>query len=438
MLTLCLPNLSECYCGTSLSNSSSKVDPLSCVSPCAGDNSTSCGGVGFLSLYQLTSTIPRSPKRTRSASNIGIWIGISLGLFFLILLIVLALWYENQYYNRHHRTSTGPPAESAHTGRLATLPFFTFTKPKHESSPGYLYQTYEPPIGKSVPDTGYTPPQNLSEHKKGPERIKSLEAWKSGTVLPLPSLAPSTLPPVCLGDTLSDEPYTSEQSASASNPTPNVSRQGSVQQSWRPDYESQRSFGDVAFANIGEVIEDKRRRTLRMVNGKDPKTSWLDGNGEEIANRENPRTSWLESSGKDNSNPRNSKTSWLVGTGEGGTNPPVIYKPYSKPIDESPTLPPDSPSISPLASPTFLNLNDELPSRRQISAISNAASPTFLNLNDELPPRRHSSAVSNISDDDVLRPRNSAISNVSRDSVVTNISRTSTIRNSRFKEEDVS
>jgi hypothetical protein len=402
MLTLCLPNLSECYCGTSLSNSSSKVDPLSCVSPCAGDNSTSCGGVGFLSLYQLTSTIPRSPKRTRSASNIGIWIGISLGLFFLILLIVLALWYENQYYNRHHRTSTGPPAESAHTGRLATLPFFTFTKPKHESSPGYLYQTYEPPIGKSVPDTGYTPPQNLSEHKKGPERIKSLEAWKSGTVLPLPSLAPSTLPPVCLGDTLSDEPYTSEQSASASNPTPNVSRQGSVQQSWRPDYESQRSFGDVAFANIGEVIEDKRRRTLRMVNGKDPKTSWLDGNG------------------------------------EGGTNPPVIYKPYSKPIDESPTLPPDSPSISPLASPTFLNLNDELPSRRQISAISNAASPTFLNLNDELPPRRHSSAVSNISDDDVLRPRNSAISNVSRDSVVTNISRTSTIRNSRFKEEDVS
>ncbi|EPE25540.1 hypothetical protein GLAREA_01452 [Glarea lozoyensis ATCC 20868] len=255
-----LENSRECFCGLSLSNTSTPVDSLNCASPCAGDSNTSCGGFGYLTLYQLTATLstsnltipntttpansttsPITPASTSQPSNTGLWIGISFGLLALILLIALLLYFENRHYLAHH---LGPPPFSPHQTRLPRLPF---VRPNRES---YLNTAYTATV-----------PETISE-KKGPERRSTLEAWKSGTVLP-----PPILEPVFLGGALDEE---------AQMPV----RRESL---YRPEYNAQVSFRDVAFASVedgtnqagkGEV-ENGQRDQEGEAGGREGK-SWLD------------------------------------------------------------------------------------------------------------------------------------------------------------------
>jgi hypothetical protein len=163
----------------------------------------------------------------------------------------------------------------------------------------------------------------------------------------------------------------------SNNPTPDIPRSRSTQQ-WRPDYETQVSFRDLAFANIEGVIGSKRTR-----------------NGQSDTRR--PR------------NVRDSGTSWLDNDDEESANEPVTYKAYSNPEEEHRA---ESPTLS-LENPTVLRV----------------VSPRDSLHSEDLPPRSPNSAISNVS-------RNSTVMSISRNSMGMNVSRTSTVRESRFVEEE--
>ncbi|CZT50884.1 uncharacterized protein RSE6_11952 [Rhynchosporium secalis] len=110
-----LENSRECYCGLTLSPLSEAALEAQCSSPCAADPATFCGGYGYLSLYQRrstlnstttafpptteptpssTSAIPSTSSHPSPASKtnqkaliIGLTTGLSLLLFFSILLL---------------------------------------------------------------------------------------------------------------------------------------------------------------------------------------------------------------------------------------------------------------------------------------------------------------------------------------------------------------
>ncbi|CAG8978676.1 hypothetical protein HYALB_00004658 [Hymenoscyphus albidus] len=123
-----LENSRECYCGQTLSNSSTIRDPAYCSYPCSGNMTTTCGGYGYLDLYQLKSTITNtsqnSTETTSSTSNstptstntssphdpgktAGMWVGVAFGvLIFLTLVGFLLICLKNRHKKAH---PPGPP-----------------------------------------------------------------------------------------------------------------------------------------------------------------------------------------------------------------------------------------------------------------------------------------------------------------------------------------
>jgi hypothetical protein len=112
----------ECYCGLTLSNDSTPVEPSYCSSPCPADLKTSCGGYGFLTLYELRSSINSTtssmtstssptptashtakPKGINQLKTTGMWIGIGFGLAALAGILALLLWWEQRRYNTRKR-----------------------------------------------------------------------------------------------------------------------------------------------------------------------------------------------------------------------------------------------------------------------------------------------------------------------------------------------
>jgi hypothetical protein len=130
----------------------------------------------------------------------------------------------------------------------------------------------------------YIERKELSENK-GRERRATLEAWKSGVILPPPVLGPAYL-----GDTISDVPLV-QGDGMPERSTSNPSRRGNEQRS-RSDYDHQTSFRDVAFANIEDVMENGlgrngRSSTVRALeHERDPGRTWLEGEDNEKVKRE--------------------------------------------------------------------------------------------------------------------------------------------------------
>jgi len=69
LLTNNMQSPRECYCGITLSDLSKPQDPALCSSACTGDATISCGGSGFLVLYELRSAITSSSTSSLTATN---------------------------------------------------------------------------------------------------------------------------------------------------------------------------------------------------------------------------------------------------------------------------------------------------------------------------------------------------------------------------------
>ncbi|KAG9238920.1 hypothetical protein BJ875DRAFT_286865 [Amylocarpus encephaloides] len=131
-----LENSRGCFCGLTFSNSSMLSDPSNCQSPCSGDQNTTCGGFGFLELYQFIITRPElssnfsvlttnptttnditneTPSATanpttipisspssppHSSSVVGLAVGISFGVFFFTLIVAVLVTYVIYRYKR--------------------------------------------------------------------------------------------------------------------------------------------------------------------------------------------------------------------------------------------------------------------------------------------------------------------------------------------------
>jgi hypothetical protein len=62
-------NSQECYCGLTISPFSTPHTAAYCSSPCAADNSASCGGYGYLTLYELRTAVDTTNTTNTTSST---------------------------------------------------------------------------------------------------------------------------------------------------------------------------------------------------------------------------------------------------------------------------------------------------------------------------------------------------------------------------------
>ncbi|KAH9224972.1 hypothetical protein DL95DRAFT_400264 [Leptodontidium sp. 2 PMI_412] len=207
-------NSRECYCGLTLSLLSKPVTEGYCASPCAADSTTICGGYGYLSLYQRRSTlnstntttistptasptispiasVSPSPKaKSHSKHSPGFWIGISLGIFFFLLLALALLWYS-----KRHRAASRALALS-NAGLSTTNPSFVggfalMHPSQKRNRPVNAVNTEDGRrFGIVVDDAAtdaetYVSPMEGSPALKGIRNRPTFEEWKTGVVAPV-------------------------------------------------------------------------------------------------------------------------------------------------------------------------------------------------------------------------------------------------------------
>ena len=204
----------ECYCGLVLSNDSTLHDAKYCSSPCSGDAATSCGGFGYLTLYELISAInttvptsktpsptsPSSPTKItipgtgHDTNKKGLWIGICLGLFFLILLVFSLLRLGKFPRLTRKRTTSSLEASRGFLGGYRL---------NHRLRPQRSRDTFDD--GRRfgcIADGPYVAPLDIQTEEAGRKSRNTFEAWKRGSV---PASPEDVKASIMMGDTLSEE-----------------------------------------------------------------------------------------------------------------------------------------------------------------------------------------------------------------------------------------
>lgn len=185
-----------CFCGQTISKDSTLHSSSDCSSPCTSDREISCGGAGYLLIYQLRSTL--TPANTSSSNttstespistafaqnaknNTRMWVGIAIGIF--VFLVILAListgWILRRRKLKRARDNPDLDIAGILAGEDGVASFTTRRNPSTVVTGGRR--------NRVVDDSrNYVNPLSAIPEDGDRQRIEALEGWKKGVVPPL-------------------------------------------------------------------------------------------------------------------------------------------------------------------------------------------------------------------------------------------------------------